>query len=165
MPEKLGYRGFVKMHMRPWGPERRRGEGAHGGRTLTGSPDPDNALRNTGNSGGASVAGTRVSKNFITKHLVRKSCRDLGITSTLQCAGRSCTFLAEPMTMSAISEEVARRRSREHARARASNDLRETRARLAAGAQERVRRFTASAVVERLEAVYTRVATGERNAG
>jgi glycosyltransferase involved in cell wall biosynthesis len=31
-------------------------------------------------------------------------------------------------------------------------------ARLAAGAQERVRRFTASAVVERLEAVYARVA-------
>jgi two-component system cell cycle sensor histidine kinase PleC len=41
--------------------------------------------------------------------------------------------MAEPMTMSAIPEEVARRRSREHARARASNDLRETRARLAAG--------------------------------
>jgi len=32
------------------------------------------------------------------------------------------------------------------------------RARLAAGAQERVRQFTASAVVERLEAVYKRVA-------
>ena len=32
------------------------------------------------------------------------------------------------------------------------------RARLAAGAQERVQRFTSSAVVERLEAVYTRVA-------
>ena len=33
------------------------------------------------------------------------------------------------------------------------------RVRLAAGAQERVRRFTASAVVERLEAVYARVAS------
>jgi glycosyltransferase involved in cell wall biosynthesis len=37
------------------------------------------------------------------------------------------------------------------------------RARLAAGAQERVQRFTASAVVERLEAVYTQVAP--RNSG
>jgi glycosyltransferase involved in cell wall biosynthesis len=43
------------------------------------------------------------------------------------------------------------------AMARLLNDA-DLRARLAAGAQERVRRFTASAVVERLEAVYTRVA-------
>ena len=43
------------------------------------------------------------------------------------------------------------------AMARLLNDA-DLRARLAAGAQERVQRFTASAVVERLEAVYTRVA-------
>ena len=43
------------------------------------------------------------------------------------------------------------------AMARLLNDA-DLRARLAAGAQERVQRFTASAVVERLEAVYARVA-------
>jgi glycosyltransferase involved in cell wall biosynthesis len=45
------------------------------------------------------------------------------------------------------------------AMARLLNDA-DLRARLAAGAAERVRRFTASAVVERLEAVYARVADG-----
>lgn len=44
-----------------------------------------------------------------------------------------------------------------HAMGRLLDDA-DLRARLAAGARERVRRFTASAVVERLEAVYTRVA-------
>ena len=48
------------------------------------------------------------------------------------------------------------------AMARLLNDA-DLRARLAAGAQERVQRFTASAVVERLEAVYARVAP--RNSG
>jgi glycosyltransferase involved in cell wall biosynthesis len=48
------------------------------------------------------------------------------------------------------------------AMARLLNDD-DLRVRLAAGAQERVRRFTASAVVERLEAVYARVAP--RNSG
>ena len=43
------------------------------------------------------------------------------------------------------------------AMARLLNDA-DLRARLAAGAQERVQRFTASAVVDRLEAVYARVA-------
>jgi glycosyltransferase involved in cell wall biosynthesis len=43
------------------------------------------------------------------------------------------------------------------AMARLLNDA-DLRAHLAAGAAERVRRFTASAVVERLEAVYARVA-------
>src|SRR5262249_22123020 len=46
--------------------------------------------------------------------------------------------------------------------ARLLNDA-DLRARLAAGAQESVQRFTASAVVERLEAVYARVAP--RNSG
>jgi len=45
------------------------------------------------------------------------------------------------------------------AMARLLNDA-ELRIRLAAGAQERVQRFTASAVVERLEAVYARAAPG-----
>ena len=48
------------------------------------------------------------------------------------------------------------------AMARLLNDA-DLRARLAAGAQERVQRFTASAVVERLEAVYARIAP--RNSG
>jgi glycosyltransferase involved in cell wall biosynthesis len=48
------------------------------------------------------------------------------------------------------------------AMARLLNDA-DLRARLACGAQERVQRFTASAVVERLEAVYARVAP--RNSG
>jgi glycogen synthase len=48
------------------------------------------------------------------------------------------------------------------AMARLLNDA-DLRGRLAAGAQERVQRFTASAVVERLEAVYARVAP--RNSG
>jgi len=48
------------------------------------------------------------------------------------------------------------------AMARLLNDS-ELRARLAVGAQERVQRFTSSAVVERLEAVYARVAP--RNSG
>ena len=48
------------------------------------------------------------------------------------------------------------------AMARLLNDA-DLRARLAAGAQKRVHRFTASAVVERLEAVYARVAS--RNSG
>ena len=48
------------------------------------------------------------------------------------------------------------------AMARLLNDA-DLRARLAAGAQERIQRFTASAVVERLEAVYARVAP--RNSG
>jgi len=48
------------------------------------------------------------------------------------------------------------------AMARLLNDA-DLRARLAAGAQERVQQFTASAVVERLEAVYARVAP--RNSG
>ena len=43
------------------------------------------------------------------------------------------------------------------AMARLLNDA-DLRSRLAAGAQERVKRFTASAVVERLETVYARVA-------
>ena len=43
------------------------------------------------------------------------------------------------------------------AMARLLNDA-DLRTRLAAGAQERVRRFTASAVAERLEAIYARVA-------
>jgi glycosyltransferase involved in cell wall biosynthesis len=38
------------------------------------------------------------------------------------------------------------------------------RARVAAGAQERVQRFTASAVVERLEAIYARVAPRDSGA-
>jgi len=45
--------------------------------------------------------------------------------------------------------------------ARLLNDA-DLRVRLATGAAERVRRFTASAVVERLEAVYTRVAARNR---
>ena len=48
------------------------------------------------------------------------------------------------------------------AMARLLNDA-DLRARLAAGAQERVQRFTASAVVERLEAIYARIAP--RNSG
>ena len=47
------------------------------------------------------------------------------------------------------------------AMARLLNDA-DLRVRLAAGAQERVQRFTASAVVERLEAVYARVAPRKR---
>ena len=46
--------------------------------------------------------------------------------------------------------------------ARLLNDA-DLRARLAAGAQERVQQFTASSVAERLEAVYARVAP--RNSG
>jgi two-component system cell cycle sensor histidine kinase PleC len=49
------------------------------------------------------------------------------------CADRPARSCVKPMTTSAIPEDVARRRSRREARARAYNDLQERRARLAAG--------------------------------
>ena len=72
-------------------------------------------------------------EKFITKHLVRKSCRDLGTTSSRRPPGRLMPSCVKPMTTSAIPEDVARRRSRRDARVRAYNDLQERRARLAAG--------------------------------
>lgn len=82
---------------------------------------------------GAPERLTPLNNNSITKHLVSNSCRHLGIRYEANATPCVAFFGFEPMTMSAIPEDVAHRHSRREARERAFHDLKETRARLAAG--------------------------------
>src|SRR4029079_4645706 len=86
--------------------------------------------RGAANSGGqARLAATFQSKYCLDKHLVRKSSRDCPSMFRLLLAGPGIPH----MSSSDIAEEVARRRSRRDAKRRAAQDLKATRARLAAG--------------------------------
>ena len=83
--------------------------------------------------GSSRVAATYIWIFFITKHLVRKFCRDLVTTLVGYKGATPSSHVWNEMTTSAIPEDVARRRSRRDARVRAYSDLKERRARLAAG--------------------------------
>ena len=80
------------------------------------------------------VVSVMFAKYLLTKHLVRKSCRDLVTTCVpAPLRGHPSRSCVNPMTSSAIPDDIARRRSRRDARVRAFSDLKERRARLAAG--------------------------------
>ena len=83
--------------------------------------------------GSSRVAATYIWIFFITKHLVMKFCRDLVTTLVGYKGATPSSHVWNEMTTSAIPEDVARRRSRRNARVRAYSDLKERRARLAAG--------------------------------